>query len=1034
MHLRAIVRNLVVCAVLAASGRAALVAQSFTVAAESAAVTIHPGDSNVAVPVTLRSSGTLTDPVTVTLQGLPSGITVTPAVMTGSGTASVLLTASVSAGREGFPATSTSLGMDAYTAQATVVAFAGGKQASAPIAVTVSINNPAFQPAASKINLPILRIDTGGAAIADKTTDVPGTVTITSADGQTSFLPGVAGTDNTATFHIHGNTTAEMPKKPYHVKLNTGTDLLAGMGLPCGYVTGSGKATCDKSKSYILLANYDDKTMLRDWAASALANSIPIGGAFLGEAASSPSPSGTATLLPWAAHSLFVETYLNGQYEGLYQLIEEVKVDSHRVDINEMAATDIAGKALTGGYLLDIDTRRQEDFTWITPHAVYVGLEDPDFTPEVPEQTSYIQSYVNTAEGALFAPNFTDPVLGWRAYFDTASVVNFYLVNDVMGNLDGGAFLSSDYLYKDKNNPLLYMGPVWDFDISSGNTNYAPIVSPTVPWTQTMNPWYPQWFQDPGFKSSAQQQWNALKSAGVFTSWLSSISAEAATLQQGQANNFGRWPMQGVTVWPNPEAVGSYDGEVSYMLNWIHLRMAYMDAFLNSLPATSTMLLPPTGTLRTGTAASLSASVTGSSPTGSVTFTCNNVVVGQAALDGSGHATLSTSTLPPGGCLLDAYYGGDSKNAYSVSPATSVTVLPALVATTSSVTSTSYSSTVGTATTFTAAVLGESGNGAPTGTFTFSANGTPLGTASVAANGIATLSTSALPGGTAVVQASYSGDTTYAPSVSSNVSIAVARGLATVIIAASASALSLNQSFTLTSNVAEPAGGVAPTGTVTFYDGSTVLGQATLSNGTATLNSGGLTVGVHTITAAYSGDGNYLPASSPSSGIVLGVGLDFSLSLDSTGPAALSRSQTTTLHFALAPVNGAYPGTVTFAVNGLPAGLTATVSPGSVDANSGPVTVTVSLQESPSGLVARSREHPALLAAVLLLPLLGVGSRRRAKGLGSLFAVPVFVCGGVALAALNGCGGSNPSQAVQVTLVASSNGVQHSATATVTAH
>ena len=48
------------------------------------------------------------------------------------------------------------------------------------------------------------------------------------------------------------------------------------MGLQCPYVTSSNKATCDKSKSYILLANYDDKTLLRDWSASALANAIPI--------------------------------------------------------------------------------------------------------------------------------------------------------------------------------------------------------------------------------------------------------------------------------------------------------------------------------------------------------------------------------------------------------------------------------------------------------------------------------------------------------------------------------------------------------------------------------------------------------------------------------------------------------------------------------------------------------------------------------------------------------------------------------------
>ncbi|MEO6804458.1 MAG: chitobiase/beta-hexosaminidase C-terminal domain-containing protein [Granulicella sp.] len=91
-----------------------------------------------------------------------------------------------------------------------------------------------------------------------------------------------------------------------------------------------------------------------------------------------------------------------------------------------------------------------------------------------------MQNYVHTAEAALYSASYTDPVNGWRPYFDEAAAVNFCLVNDIMGNVDGGSFFSSVYLYK--NNPLLYMGPVWDFDISSGNVNYQPIVNATVPW------------------------------------------------------------------------------------------------------------------------------------------------------------------------------------------------------------------------------------------------------------------------------------------------------------------------------------------------------------------------------------------------------------------------------------------------------------------------------------------------------------------------------------------------------------------------
>jgi hypothetical protein len=324
-----------------------------------------------------------------------------------------------------------------------------------------------------------MTINTNGTPIVSKTIDVPGTITITSADGQTSYLPNSSDTDNTAIFHVHGTTTAVMPKLPYEFKLGTSIDLLNTMGLSCPYVTSSGKKACDKSKTYVLLANDDDKTFLRDWAASALANAIPMGKDSLSSPTGSPSPSGTGTLMPWAPHSLFVELYLNGVYEGNYQLIEKVNVDSHRINISERAETDITDD-VTGGYLLEIDQHQDEAFVFHTPvWDVPIGLIDPDFTPdpEVPEQTSYISSYVDTAETALAGGNFTDPTLGWRAYFDEASAINFYIVNDVMGNNDGGAFFNSDYLYKDKDNPLLYMGPVWDFDVSSGNVNYSPIVN-----------------------------------------------------------------------------------------------------------------------------------------------------------------------------------------------------------------------------------------------------------------------------------------------------------------------------------------------------------------------------------------------------------------------------------------------------------------------------------------------------------------------------------------------------------------------------
>ena len=480
--------------------------------------------------------------------------------------------------------------------------------------------------------------------------------------------------------------------------------------------------------------------------------------------------------MPWAPHSLFVEMYLNGVYEGTYQLIEEVKVDNHRVNITELTETQTSGD-LTGGYLMEIDGHEDEPYMFTTPQGYPIGLKDPDFSPdpEVPAQTSYISNYVDTAENALFASNFTDPTSGWRAYFDEASSINYYIVNSVMGNAGGFSFFSSAYLYKNVDNPLIYMGPVWDFDISSGNVDVGQLVDPILPWTSVESRWYLRWFTDPGYQADVVTQWNAIKNAGIFSNWLASIGQQAATLEQSQVNNFGRWPMQGIRVWPNAEAAGSYDGELAYLNNWINLRIAYLDSLFNSKTPTTTALGLPTGTLYNGSSVSLAARVKGgTSPSGTVSFLASGVVIGAAPLQANGVATLITSSLPTGTLNFQAVYNGDSVNALSASTSHQASVMPALIGSTTSIASGSLALDTCTAANFSVSVLGSSGAAIPTGSVSLTSNGTAVGSPSPLFNGVAIITASALASGTNSVQAVYSGDSTYLGSASNIISVPVA--------------------------------------------------------------------------------------------------------------------------------------------------------------------------------------------------------------------------------------------------------------------
>ena len=153
--------------------------QSLTVSADPSAFTVFPGQQHIPVTVTVQGADSAL-PLTITFAGLPSGISFTPATLTGSGSATLYLNASVSAGQEGLPPSGAST--ISWTAYPTVIAANGSTLTTAPLALTISVSNPAFVP--STVDLPIVNINTNGVPIIDKDTDVPGTISITSPNGQ----------------------------------------------------------------------------------------------------------------------------------------------------------------------------------------------------------------------------------------------------------------------------------------------------------------------------------------------------------------------------------------------------------------------------------------------------------------------------------------------------------------------------------------------------------------------------------------------------------------------------------------------------------------------------------------------------------------------------------------------------------------------------------------------------------------------------------------------------------------------------------
>jgi hypothetical protein len=271
-----------------------------------------------------------------------------------------------------------------------------------------------------------------------------------------------------------------------------------------------------------------------------------------------------------------------------------------------------------------------------------------------------------------------------------------------------------------------------------------------------------------------------------------------------------------------------------------------------SLTPTTTSLGASPNPSTSGQSVTLTATVSPSATTGTVQFFDGATSLGAAPLNG-GTASLSTSTLSVGAHSMTATYSGDSTYATSTSGAVMQTVSGIPVGTSTALTSSANPSTYGQSVLFSATVSPASGTGTPTGTVTFRDGTTTLGSTALDASGVATLSLSNLSVSGHSITADYNGSGAYTGSTSPTVLQTVNKASTTTTLTSNRNPSFSGQSVTFTANVSPS----SASGTVKFFDGSTLLGTAALSGGQARLSTSSLSVGSHAITAQYGGDGSY---------------------------------------------------------------------------------------------------------------------------------------------------------------------------------
>ena len=328
-----------------------------------------------------------------------------------------------------------------------------------------------------------------------------------------------------------------------------------------------------EEEDWILQAPYGDKSLMRNVLTYSLSEDMG----------------------RYASRTRFVNLNLNDQNDGIYVLMERLKRDVNRININELRDVENEGSALTGGYILKID--KGTDITPTTAFASnYISSEDSriHFLYETPEpefitltQKEYIQNYIHDFEAALMSENFTDDLIGYKAFIDLASFVDFFILTELGNNVDG--YRLSTWLTKDRDEKLK-MGPVWDFNLAYGNANYCAGERYDV-WAYRLSErcpgdfypvpfWWKRLLEDPSFKSAVRDRYTALRSGVLSDGAIASKIESYRELLDSSNNagyNFTRWPILGEWVWPNFFAGQTYNEEVDYLKDWVLNRTAWLD-------------------------------------------------------------------------------------------------------------------------------------------------------------------------------------------------------------------------------------------------------------------------------------------------------------------------------------------------------------------------------------------------------------------------------------------------------------------------
>lgn len=366
--------------------------------------------------------------------------------------------------------------------------------------------------------LPRLVIETENfAGIRDRETEIPSHLQIYGEKSPESEVLEL-------TVRGRGNSSFKMPK--YGMKLEF-ADKVSLFGMP-------------KNRDWALIANYGDKTHLRNYMMTRLSE-------WLGA--------------KYTPRMQFVEVFLNRKYMGLYLLSETVKVGKNRVNIAENDTTFLIEKE---------DIKKYDPPYVLTDADNYYHIKSPK-NPST-ETEKLLLDHLNSFEFFMMEQYLHkgSEIMDW---IDIDDYVLFYWVQEYSKNEDGN-YARSVYMTWKKGEPI-HFGPLWDFDLAFGNASRE----------QNKNPedWYINKYRlnyyiahNSIVEEAIRDYWNNHRE--TFKALIDSIPVYRSIIEKAIENEYRRWPIiRNTENWALKDPYDSYDEAVEVMTDWMKKRYRWID-------------------------------------------------------------------------------------------------------------------------------------------------------------------------------------------------------------------------------------------------------------------------------------------------------------------------------------------------------------------------------------------------------------------------------------------------------------------------